>query len=73
MYKTRNTGKGNGIQGMRVMGILHSRECPQTFQEISPNIPGKKCIIGSSGSLWAGPNNQDYSNHKNKKNTLKST
>ena len=48
MYKTRNTGTGNGMQGTRVMGecyipgsvAKHSGECPQTFQGMSLNIPG---------------------------------
>ena len=41
MYKTRNTGTGKGMrgtQGMRVM--LYSGEYRQTFQGMSPNIPG---------------------------------
>ena len=33
MYKTRNTGTGNGMRGTRGMGeILYSGECRQTFQ-----------------------------------------
>ena len=77
MYKTRNTGMGNGIRktwGMRGMlysGIYHQKfrvisskiprnvpkhsrdiakhsgECPQTFQEILPNIPGN--VLKHSG------------------------
>ena len=43
MYKTRNTGTGNGMQGTRVMGecyisgsvAKHSGECPQTFRGMS--------------------------------------
>ena len=41
MYKTKNTGTGNGMQETREMGgMLYSGECPQTFQGISPNILG---------------------------------
>ena len=55
MYKTRNTGTGNGIRGTRGMGnvvframspnisgnvVKHSGECRQTFWGMSPNIPG---------------------------------
>ena len=47
MYKTRNTGMGNGMRGTRgIGGMLYSeegrqtfRECPQTFQGLSSNIP----------------------------------
>ena len=39
MYKTRNTGTGNGMQGTRgIGGMLYSGECPQTFWGMSPNI-----------------------------------
>ena len=41
MYKTRNKGTGNGMQGTRgIGGMLYSMECPQTFWALSPNIPG---------------------------------
>ena len=41
MYKTKNTGTGNGMQETREMGgMLYSGECPQTFRGILPNIPG---------------------------------
>ena len=50
MYKTRNTGTGNGMRATRGIGGMspnisenvakHSGECPQAFQGISPNIPG---------------------------------
>ena len=41
MYKTRNTGTGNGMQGMWGMGrMLYSGECCQTFRGMSSNIPG---------------------------------
>ena len=49
MYKTRNTGTGNGMRGARgIGGVLYSGECgqtfrgnfPQTFRGMSPNIPG---------------------------------
>ena len=41
MYKTRNTGTGNGMRGTRgIGGMLYSGECPQTFRGMSPNIPG---------------------------------
>ena len=40
MYKTRNTGTGNGMRGTRGMGgMLYSGECCQTFRRIPPNIP----------------------------------
>ena len=40
MYKTRNTGTGNGMQGTRGIGrMLYSGECCQTFRGMSPNIP----------------------------------
>ena len=41
MYKTRNTGTGNGMRETRgIGGMLYSLECPQTFWGISSNIPG---------------------------------
>ena len=48
MYKTWNTGTGNGMRGTRGMGecyisgnvAKHSREYRQTFQGMLPNIPG---------------------------------
>ena len=41
MYKTRNTGTGNGMWGKRVMGgMLYSGDYRQTFREMSSNIPG---------------------------------
>ena len=48
MYKTRNTGTGNGMRGTRGMrGMLysgnvakHSGECRKTFRGMFPNIPG---------------------------------
>ena len=55
MYKNRNTGTGNGMQGNAGNGrnvifrgmspnspgnvAKNSGECPQTFQGMSPNIP----------------------------------
>ena len=40
MYKTRNTGTGNGMRGTRGMGgMLYSGECCQTFRRMPPNIP----------------------------------
>ena len=39
MYKTRNTGTGNGMRGTRGMGgMLYSGECPQTFRVMLLNI-----------------------------------
>ena len=38
MYKPRNTGTGNGMQGMG--GMLYSGECRQTFRGMYSNIPG---------------------------------
>ena len=41
MYKTRNTGTGNGMRGTREMGgTLYSGECRQTFRRMLLNIPG---------------------------------
>ena len=50
MYKTRNTGTGNGMQGTRGIGgmwpnipgnvLKHSGECRQTFRGMSSNISG---------------------------------
>ena len=41
MYKTRNTGTGNGMRGKRgIGGMLYSGECRQTFRKMSLNIPG---------------------------------
>ena len=40
MYKTRNTGTGNGMRGTRGMGaMLYSEECHQTFRGMSQKIP----------------------------------
>ena len=40
MYKTRNTGTGNGMWGMRGTGrMLYSGECRQTFRGMLLNIP----------------------------------
>ena len=55
MYKNRNTGTGNGMRGTRGMGgMLYSGECRQTFQGMSPNIPGN--VLKHSGdcrkTLW---------------------
>ena len=41
MYKTRNTGTGNGMWGTRRMRrMIYSGEFSLTFREMSPNIPG---------------------------------
>ena len=41
MYKTRNTGTGNGMRGTReIGGMLYSGECCLTFQGMSSKIPG---------------------------------
>ena len=48
MYKTRNTGTGNGMWGTRGTGrMLYSGECRQTFRGMSSNIPGN--VIKHSG------------------------
>ena len=40
MYKTRNTGTGNGMRGTRgIGGMLYSGECGQTFRGMPSNIP----------------------------------
>ena len=48
MYKTRNTGTGNGMRGTREMGgMLYSGECRQTF-------PGMLSIFGvKEHNYWA--------------------
>ena len=58
MYKTRNTGSGNGIRGTQGMGgMLYSGECRQIFREMSSNIPenvikhSKKCPQTYRGML----------------------
>ena len=49
MYKTRNTGTGNGMRGTRGMGgMLYSRECRQTFWEMLQNIPGNVAKMSSN-------------------------
>ena len=41
MYKTRNTGTGNGMRRTRgIGGMLYSGECSQTFRGMTSNIPG---------------------------------
>ena len=41
IYKTRNTGMGNGMRGMRGMGgMLYSGECRETFWGTFSNILG---------------------------------
>ena len=54
MYKTRNTGTGNGMRGTRGIGGMlpnipgnvtkHSGECRHIFRGMSPNIPGNVAI-----------------------------
>ena len=48
MYKTRNTGTGNGIRGTRGMGeMLYSGECCRTLRGMSP-------MFGlNEGNYWA--------------------
>ena len=48
MYKTMNTGTGNGMLGTReIGGMLYSGECPKKFLGMSPNIPGN--VLKHSG------------------------
>ena len=48
MYKTKNTGTGNGMQETREMeGMLYSGECRQTFRGMLLNIPGN--VLKHSG------------------------
>ena len=48
IYKTRNTGMGNGIREMRrIGGMLYSGECRKTFWGMFSNIPGN--VLKSSG------------------------
>ena len=49
MYKTRNTGTGNGMRGTRGMGgMLYSGECRQTFWEMLQNIPENVAKMSSN-------------------------
>ena len=42
MYKTRNTGTGNGMRGTRgIVGMLYFGECCQTFRGMSSKNPEK--------------------------------
>ena len=42
MYKTRNTGTGNGMRGTQGMGgMLYSGECRQIFRGMSPKHSGE--------------------------------
>ena len=51
MYKTRNTGTGNGMRRTReIGGMLYSGECCQTFQGMSSNIPGN--VAKHSGEYY---------------------
>ena len=53
MYKTRNTGTGNGMRRTRrIGGMLYSGECPQTFWGMSPNIPGNVVKNFEENNLW---------------------
>ena len=53
MYKTRNTGTGNGMRRTRgIGGMLYSGECPQTFRGMSPNIPGNVVKNFGENNLW---------------------
>ena len=45
MYRTRNTGKGNGMQGM--VGMLYSGECRQAFRGMLLNVLGN--VLKHSG------------------------
>ena len=48
MYKTKNTGTGNGMQETREMGgMLYSGECRQIFRGMLLNIPGN--VLKHSG------------------------
>ena len=48
VYKTKNTGTGNGMQETREMGgMLYSGECRQTFRGMLLNIPGN--VLKHSG------------------------
>ena len=58
MYKTRNTGTGNGLRGTRgIGGMLYSGECPQTFRGMSPNIRGMSPNIPGNVVKNFGENN----------------
>ena len=54
MYKTRNTGTGDGMRGTRGMGriyipgnvIKNSGECPQIFWEMFTNISREHLRVG---------------------------
>ena len=50
MYKTRNTGTGNGMRMRGTLGMggmLYSGECRQTFREMLLNIP--RNVVKHSG------------------------
>ena len=58
MYNTKNTGTRNGMWGAQGMeGMLYSKECPQTFQGMLPNILGN--VVKHSGescqTFWECP------------------
>ena len=64
MYKTRNTGTGNGTRGTRGNGgNVIFRECPKTFRGMSPNIPGNvakhpgECRLTFQGMFSSNPEN----------------
>ena len=55
MYKTRNTGTGNGMRGTRGMErMLYSGECRQIFRGMSLNIPSNvvKYSGGCPQTFW---------------------
>ena len=74
MYKTRNTGMGNGMPRTRGMGVmLYSGECPQTFREKSPSILGNVADVrldfkcASDWRLVIFPMSNNNNNNKNNK------
>ena len=71
MYKTRNTGMGNGVRGTGRMGnvifrgksskipgnvVTHSGECPQTFRGMLLNI--QRNVAKHSRERWMSSNIQ---------------
>ena len=61
MYKTRNTGTGNGMRGTRgIGGMLYSGECRQIFRGMSPNIPGMSSNIRGNVAKYSGEYRQIF-------------
>ena len=64
MYKTRNTGTGNKMQGMG--GMLYSGECRQTFWGMLLNIPGNVAKHSGECRQHSGECSQNVLKHSGK-------